>query len=263
MKNNSDDDEYSDIPLETEVQRVSEGPIAHDKKAFSVGDLSFKTKAFLSLLIGALIAVAYLSSSLRSPVASTKSNLYELDPGQVEKRQILPDYVFTDKNAKTYKLSDFHGQVLILSFWASWCSPCLVELPTFSQMKKKLKNQSLQILAVNVEDGDDGKKFAEDFWARNKFDFMSFFDAGKELAQNFQVDLLPSNFVIDKSGRLAFSGFGSTDWGSSQIVDLIDGLLQETAQDVTNRPEVPKKAAGANPAKNGPRDDEAAEEDVD
>ena len=157
---------------------------------------------------------------------------------------------------------DFNGHVLILSFWASWCSPCLVELPTFSQMQKKLKNQGLQVLAVNVEDGNDGKKFAEDFWARNKFDFFSFFDSTKALAESFQIDMLPSNFVIDKSGRLAFSGFGSTDWSSSQIVELIDGLLQEAPQQIAKRPPAPTPPAVLKSIQ-GPQDDEAAEEDVD
>ena len=269
MKYKSGDDSQdnsgtsSDSPLEAEVKRVSDSPIARDQKAFTLSDLSFKSKALLSLILGALIAIAYLTSSLRSQVSTTKSNLYELDPDQVEKRQILPDYIFKDALAKTSKLSDFHGQVLILSFWASWCSPCLVELPTFAQMKKKLKAEHLQILAVNLEEDEGGKKFAQDFWARNKFDFLSFFDPTKELAQNFQVDLLPSNFVIDKSGRLAFSGFGSTDWGSSQIVDLIDGLLQEPAQEIAKRPDIPAKSSSIIPIKNGPRDDEAAEEDVD
>ncbi len=262
MTNKSDDD-YSDVPLEPEVKRVSDSPAPREQKSFSLRDLDFKTRAILSLLVGALIAVSYFHSSLRSQAPTTKSNLYELDPSQVEKRQILPDYVFTDANGKTSKLSDFHGQVLILSFWASWCSPCLVELPTFSQMQRKLKSQGLQILAVNVEDGNEGKKFAEDFWARNKFDFMSFFDSTKVLAESFQIDMLPSNFVIDKSGRLAFSGFGSTDWSSSQIVELIDGLLQETPLEISKRPEVPK--VGVQPAKSiqAPKDDEAAEEDVD
>ncbi len=259
MKKNSS----SDTPLEAEVQRVSDAPIATEPKAFSISEMDFKTRAFFALLIGALIAIAYFSSSLRSQVASTKSNLYELDPSQVEKRQILPDYIFKDTNAKLAKLSDFHGQVLILSFWASWCAPCLIELPTFSQMKKKLKHKNLQILAVNLEDGNEGKKFAADFWERNKFDFLSFFDANKELARSFQVDLLPSNFVIDKSGRLAFSGYGSTDWSSSQIIDLIEGLLQEAPQNIASRPEIPKNDIGNLPLQSQPDEKESAAEDID
>lgn len=259
MKNDSN----SDATLEAEVQRVSDSPMAPEQKTFSLKDLSFQSRAIIAFVIGIIIAGGYYTSSLRSQTAATKSNLYELDPSQVEKRQILPDLVFQDANAKASKLSDFHGQVLILSFWASWCSPCLIELPTFSQMKKKLKNKGLQILAVNLEDGDEGKKFAKDFWTRNKFDFMSFFDASKELAQNFQVDLLPSNFVIDKSGRLAFSGFGSTDWSSSQLIELIDGLLQEPAQEITNRPAIPKPTSGNLMRRGGSQDSESASEDAD
>jgi len=259
MTNKNNDDSFKNS------QPDFDSPLTQKRKLISFADLSVKTRAILALGFGALLAIAYYTSSLRSPELATKSNLYELDPSQVEKRQILPDYLFHDAHSMTHKLSDFHGQVLILSFWASWCSPCLVELPTFAQMQKRLKNKGLNILAVNVEDGDEGKKFAEDFWSRNKFDFMSFFDSTKELAESFQVDLLPSNFVIDKSGRLAFSGFGSTDWSSPQIVELIEGLLQESASEISNRPELPKKPVLAAPAKPGQseKNEEKEEEDVD
>jgi len=262
MSQNQNDDQ--DSIDEVEVQRVSTSPISPEKKAILPSELSLKTRGILALFIGALIAVGYhyYHSSLRLRAAATKSNLYELDPSQVEKRRILPNYSFKTADSSVYKLSDYHGKVLILSFWASWCSPCLVELPTFSQMQKKFSNQGLMVLAVNVEDNDDGKKFAEDFWKRNKFDFMSFFDTSTELAQSFQVELLPSNFVIDKSGRLVFSGFGSTDWNSPLITDLLEGLLQEPAEEISSRPEIQKKTAapGINPKNpNGP----PAEEDVD
>ncbi len=262
MSDNQNDDlnETGDV----EVQRVSEASMSATQKSFRVSDLSFRTKAILSLCLGLLIGGIYLTSSLRSKGTSAKSNSYELDPSQVAKRKILPNYNFIDADQKVHKLTDYHGNVLILSFWASWCSPCLVELPTFSQMQKKLKNGELKVLAVNAEDGDDGKKFAEDFWKRNKFDFMSFFDTSKELAQSFEVELLPSNFVIDKSGRLVFSGFGSTDWSSPQIVEMIDGLSQEVAVDITNRPEISKKPSTiSNPKTMNHSDDASAEEDVD
>jgi thiol-disulfide isomerase/thioredoxin len=267
MSDNQNDDPSNLENLgETEVQRVSESSgrsSSQDRKAFRISDLTFQTKAFIALCLGLSIGGIYVTSSLRSKAMAAKSNSYELDPSQVEKRKILPDFTFIDADAKPHRLSEYHGNVLILSFWASWCSPCLIELPTFSQMQKKLKNGVLKVLAVNVEDGNEGKKFAEDFWKRNKFDFFSFFDTSKQLAQSFEVELLPSNFVIDKSGRLAFSGFGSTDWSSNQIVDLIDGLIQENAVEVATRPPTPTPSGTLEQKTNNHSDDASAEEDVD
>jgi thiol-disulfide isomerase/thioredoxin len=266
MSDNQNDDPNNLENLgETQVQRVSEASGrsgTREQKPFRLSDLSTPTKAFVALCLGLSIGGIYFTSSLRSKAIAAKSNSYELDPSQVEKRKILPDYTFIDANSHTHKLSEYHGNVVILSFWASWCSPCLIELPTFSQMQKKLKNGVLKVLAVNVEDGDEGKKFAEDFWKRNKFDFLSFFDTSKQLAQSFEVELLPSNFVIDKSGRLAFSGFGSTDWSSAQIVELIDGLIQEAAVEVAVRPPAPTPGTIDQKSQNH-SDDASAEEDVD
>ncbi len=149
------------------------------------------------------------------------------DPEEIAKRTVVSDFILTDADKKLKKLSDFRGNVVILTFWASWCAPCLVELPTFAEIENQYHERGLRVLAINVDEGDEGKVFAKDFWAKEKFTFPTFFDSDKKLQSQFGVDILPSNFVIDRAGRIAFSGFGANDWSNPQTKDFIDGLLQE------------------------------------
>ncbi|MES2962795.1 MAG: TlpA disulfide reductase family protein, partial [Bdellovibrionota bacterium] len=151
-----------------------------------------------------------------------------VDPDDVANRTPIQDFSVTDASGAQKKLSDFKGNVVILSFWASWCTPCLVELPTFAEIQKRFEARGLKILAVNVDDdSEEGKRFAREFWAKKEFPFGNFFDPQKSVAQQFEVDMLPSNFVIDRAGRLVFSGFGANDWNSGETIEFIEQLLQE------------------------------------
>ncbi len=145
----------------------------------------------------------------------------------IGKRPPIQDFILTDADGGQKKLSDFRGNVVILSFWASWCAPCLEELPTFAAIEKRFHDKGLRIIALNVEEGPEGKDFAKKFWSAQKFVFPSFFDVSKKAAQLFEVDALPANFVIDRQGRLVFSGFGANDWSDPDTIEFIEDLLQE------------------------------------
>jgi peroxiredoxin len=183
-----------------------------------------------ALLIGvvALASVGYISSKFGVPPdAVAPTGVVEPDPTEVAKRTPIQDFTLTDASGGQKKLSEMKGEVIILSFWASWCTPCLVELPTFAEIQKKFRDRGLRVVAVNVDEGDEGKNFARDFWAKRQFPFPTYFDTQKNLAQQFEVDMLPSNFVIDRQGRLVFSSFGANNWSNNQTLDFLEGLLQE------------------------------------
>lgn len=155
----------------------------------------------------------------------------ELDLEEMAKRPPVQNFILTDAKGEQKQLSDYRGNVVILSFWASWCAPCLVELPTFADLEKRFGDKGLRILPVNVDEGNEGQTFAADFWKKGQFPFPSFFDTNKALAQQFEIEMLPSNFVIDKQGRLAFSSFGSNDWGNEETVEFLANLLAEPNED--------------------------------
>jgi peroxiredoxin len=154
---------------------------------------------------------------------------HEPDAEEIANRKALPDIILTDAEGKPKKLSEYLGNVVILSFWASWNGASLLELPTFAEIEKRLGSRGLKVLTVNIDEGDVGKTFAHNFWAKEHFTFPSFFDGQKALAQQLEVEMLPSTFVIDRKGRIAFSGFGSNDWSNPQMQEVIESLLQETA----------------------------------
>ena len=186
------------------------------------------SKILVVTLLILLASIGFFNSSLRQQLESDKAKNADDDTVEVAARKSLPDLQLVDAQGSAQKLSTYRGQVVILSFWASWCGTCLTELPTFAEMEHKFQGRGLRILTVNVdEDADEGKRFAKDFWRNKKLGFPTFFDQDRHLVEQFSIDMLPSNFVLDRQGRLVFSGFGATDWNSPQAQELLENLLSE------------------------------------
>ena len=182
----------------------------------------------LALLV-LLASVGLLHSSFVQNGDIAKPNLVETDANEVDARKPVADFALTGLDGAVKHLSDYRGQVVLLSFWASWCGPCLEELPTFAELQSKLNGRGFVVLPINLDDGDEGKTFSKEFWVKKKLPFSSFFDGKKEIAAQFEVDMLPSNFVLDRQGRLVFSGVGATDWMKAETLEMIEGLLAESA----------------------------------
>lgn len=209
------------------------------EKPSALAKVPFPAKVLLiAIALVAVAAMGYYANQKRNAAIITAPTV-ESDPGEIAKRTPVQDFILTDENGGQKKLSEYRGNVVILSFWASWCAPCLEELPTFAQLEKRLAPRGLRVLPVNVEEGDDGKTFAKKFWAAQKFELPSFFDTTKSVASRFQIDMLPANFVIDREGRLAFSSFGANDWTNPETVEFLEGLILEGQQEASSR--APKK----------------------
>ncbi|HVK62344.1 MAG TPA: TlpA disulfide reductase family protein, partial [Bdellovibrionales bacterium] len=124
-------------------------------------------KITLVVVVAVLIGSAYLAQRFGLGLSAPE----KMEAAAVESREAVPDFILTDADGKQKHLSEYHGDVVILSFWASWCGPCLVELPTFAEIEKQYGDRGLRVVPVNVEEGKVGLEFAKGFWAKNGFKF--------------------------------------------------------------------------------------------
>jgi len=174
-----------------------------------------------------LASIGYFSQFKLNPDFSKGASPTADSALSTSERKPVGDFQLVEANGQSKAFSEYKGQVVILSFWASWCTPCLVELPTFAKIADQFADRGLKIVPINVDEADVGPKFAQDFWQKSKFEFASYFDPNKVVAAQMGVDVLPSNFVIDREGRIAFSGFGATDWSNPETVEFLESLLDE------------------------------------
>jgi len=102
-------------------------------------------------------------------------------------------------------LGELKGKVVLVDFWASWCVPCRHSFPWMNEMQKKYGAQGLQIIGVNL---DDDKKAADKFLRETPASFTLKFDPVGTLARKFDVQTMPSSYLLDASGNVIAKHFG-------------------------------------------------------
>ena len=119
-----------------------------------------------------------------------------------------PDFSASTLDGRTVSLADYRGQKnVVVTFWASWCGPCRLEMPTLIEFYKNNHTDSsdFEILAVSI---DDAPKEAADFASAMKLNFPVLFDSGKRIANAYSVEGIPTMFVIDKAGKVIYGHAG-------------------------------------------------------
>ncbi len=133
-------------------------------------------------------------------------------PGDViaiGERKMAPDFTLPDASGKSVRLSDFRGQVVLLNFWATWCSPCKVEIPWFVEFQQAYRDAGFAVLGVSLnEDGwRSVKPYIEE--KRVNYSVMLGMLGNDEIARIYGgLDALPTTLLIDKAGRIAVTHVG-------------------------------------------------------
>ncbi|MDA3844436.1 MAG: TlpA disulfide reductase family protein [Candidatus Kapabacteria bacterium] len=150
--------------------------------------------------------------------------VFAITAGSVEINSTAPDFKAVDINGKEISLKDFKGKVIILDFWASWCGPCVKELPFLSELYNKYKDQGLEVVAVNI---DKRSKNAKKFLKRIKFDpnFSIILDNEQKIPPKFNFETMPTTFIIDKTGLIRFIHEGFTEDIKSKFEKELKELL--------------------------------------
>lgn len=141
---------------------------------------------------------------------------------QLKKVQIeIPQLQLKDIQGSLHKLLEYRGKIVIVSFWASWCRPCIEEMPSLVALKEKHKD-SIEILAVNVrENSDTIKQFTQSM----NINFPLLQDHDSSITESWKVYVYPSNFVVDKTGKLRFAATGAMDWQDAKIESQLKSLF--------------------------------------
>ena len=137
-----------------------------------------------------------------------------------------PDFTLDDMDGEAYSLHDYRGKVVLINFWATWCPPCRKEMPALEALYKKLGGESFAVLAVNQwEDPDHVFAYTGELNVFPTFPIL--FDPESAISEDYGVKGLPTSFLIDKQGRLAYRAVGGRDFDHPEVERLIRELLAE------------------------------------
>jgi peroxiredoxin len=131
-------------------------------------------------------------------------------------------FQLSDMDGRQHRLEEFRGQVVVINFWATWCPPCREELPSMNRAYQQLKQQGVVFLAVNVGENED---VIFPFQANYPVEFPILLDLEGKVISQYGVIGLPTTFVIDRQGRLAYRAVGSREWDQPAMLQQIRSLL--------------------------------------
>ena len=135
-----------------------------------------------------------------------------------------PSLQMNDLQSRPHKLSDYKGKVVIVSFWASWCRPCLEEMPSLVALKNSYPNK-LEILGVNIREDKD---IIQHFTKEMAINFPLLQDKTSKGVKDWKVYVYPSNFIVDKKGKIRYAATGAMDWQEDDIKTILESLLDES-----------------------------------
>lgn len=170
--------------------------------------------SFLAILVIFATAVMLFTGCDRSQQPAEKAKV----------GQEAPDFALKDLQGNTVTLSQHRGKVVFLNFWASWCPPCRLEMPSMERLHEVHGAGDFVMLAVNVEQNiDDVRAYLQ----QNPHSFPILLDADARAQGLYSVYRFPETFLIDKNGRVVEHYLGARDWSSVEFLGKINSMLKE------------------------------------
>ena len=168
--------------------------------------MKLKNKYFLVLLI-AIVILGSCSSS------TTNENSND---GTLQDFETLIQLV--DLNGNEVRLENYKGKIVVLNFWATWCKPCISEMPSIDRLIKKLDGEEVVFLAASDENPDRIKRFVEN----NPHEFI--YTHLQSNVYKLGISVLPTTYIINKEGVIAQKLIGAREWDSEESINLINGI---------------------------------------
>jgi cytochrome c biogenesis protein CcmG, thiol:disulfide interchange protein DsbE len=137
-------------------------------------------------------------------------------PAQLDQR--APDFTVSDGSSSIH-LASYRGHPVLLNFWATWCEPCLIELPSLLQLHRDMPN--LVILAVSIDEDPDAYSR---FIARHNINLITVRDPSQSAPKLFHTDMWPETYAIDQNGVIRRKFVGAQDWSSPEIRSFLKSL---------------------------------------
>ena len=189
---------------------------------------ALKEKSFIRLkdgLLGLLIIVALILLILRVQSPSTESLQPEANQFKPQEGYLAPRFSLRNLKGNLEGLDDHSGKVIIVNFWATWCVPCVKEMPSFESLYRRYRSQRLTLLAVSLDKGDSAK--VQEFADKHKLSFPILLDTEGVAEKLYPSFSIPFTYVIDKQGRVVARVDGAKNWESSETFEAVEHLLKQ------------------------------------
>jgi len=166
-----------------------------------------------SILLG---AIALLAIALIWVVIPT------LEPRVINAGDTAPDFSITTDTGKTVTRDTFGGKLLVLNFWATWCAPCIEEIPTLDAFQRQFAKQGVVVLGVSI---DRNEKVYRRFLDRAQVSFQTARDPEANISASYGTFQVPETYIIDRSGKVIEKVISNQNWMDPEFLARMRRLL--------------------------------------
>lgn len=139
-------------------------------------------------------------------------------PGNI----IAPELQLEDIDGDRHDLQDYRGKVVVLNFWATWCPPCVEEIPSLGRLQRAFSEEDLVVLSVDIGESKDE---VEAFLQKVPADFPVLLNPDGSNVKQWNIVAFPTTFVIDKNGTIKLAYFGGLEWDRPSVVKQLQSLI--------------------------------------
>jgi peroxiredoxin len=131
-----------------------------------------------------------------------------------------PDFSVRDSEHQV-ALAQFHGQIVVLNFWATWCAPCVEEVPSLVEMQRRMKAKGVTVLAVSIDVDEDAYR---QFVRNHNVNLLTVRDPDQKVSKLYGTFGWPETYIIDRSGVMRRKFIGPVDWTDPEITDFLSKM---------------------------------------
>lgn len=142
----------------------------------------------------------------------------------VMNRPMAKEFALKDFEGHLHTLSHYRGKVVLVNFWATWCPPCLKEMPSMERLWKELAGKGLVVLAINIGESADN---VENFGFQYGLSFPLLLDKEDTTGRDWLVRGLPTSYVVNREGKVVFQAIGERDWDDPGLKEALLHVIQE------------------------------------
>ena len=178
-----------------------------------------RVKLFYCLLVFILSMPAHATHETNEPSDGTVRSFRPVSPPLQ-----VPPIAFKDRDSKSVTFEAFKGKVVLLNIWATWCGPCLRELPALDRLQKRFADREFVVLPISIDEG--GLAVVKPYYQRLKLDNLGMYnDHRMALRSFFPLDVVPANFIIDREGMAVSFLRSYVNWDDPEVDDMVNFYL--------------------------------------
>ena len=141
--------------------------------------------------------------------------------GPAVEGRLAPQFSVKDRSGQLHSLNDFRGKVVLVNFWATWCPPCIEEMPSMDSLQKTLDQEKFSIIAISVDDSWDP---VDTFIKLSNLDLNIYSDFEGKIAKLYGTHKVPETYILNKEGIVVRKILGEIDWTSPKVLSYLKEL---------------------------------------